>query len=275
MQELRDFAGSVSIVVSSCDRFFDAWRPFAFFFRKFWPDCPFAVHLITNELGVRSDFIRPLAVGPDRGWASNMQTALSRIETPYVLYFQEDYFLTAPVDEAQLASDFRFAVENDAAAFCFYDLSLLEPEFGLASERFRLVPEDSKGRTRLQTTLWKRDALASLLVPGENAWHMEARGSERTRGLRIFSYTRNADAPIPYLMSGIVRGLWTPEALALCRAHRFHIRPKFRSTLALTKAGRRWGRALGRVRYPWARLLQGSRPVGLDEKDIRGEFLPR
>ncbi len=35
MKRLEDFAGSIAIVVSSCDAFFDCWRPFAFFFRSF------------------------------------------------------------------------------------------------------------------------------------------------------------------------------------------------------------------------------------------------
>ncbi len=266
MNFLRDFAGSVSMVVSSCDAFFDAWRPFAFFFRKFWPDCPFPVYLIINELEVRSERIQPIAVGPDRGWATNMQVALQQIHTPYLLYFQEDYFLTGAIDEEQLSRDFRLAIDSQAAALCFRGLTALEPEFGETSERIAVVPPTSKGRTRLQVTLWERKALAATLQPGENAWQMEARGSERTRDLRLLSYVENEGVPVPYLMSGIVRGLWTPEALALCRAHDFAIRPMFRSTLALTKGGRRWRRALGRVRYPIARLLQGGRPVDLDQK---------
>jgi hypothetical protein len=265
MKQLRDFAGSVSIVVSSCDAFFDAWRPFAFFFRKHWPDCPFPVHLITNELQVRSAWIRPLPVGTDRGWATNMQAALTQIATSHILYFQEDYFLTGPVDDQRLAADIGFALEQDADSFAFSDLSLLEPEFRQStSERFALVPEDSKGRTRLQVALWKRDAFAALLVPGENAWNMEARGSDRSRGLRIFSYARQELVPVPYLMSAILRGLWTPEALALCRAHGVRIQPPIRSELPAGKSARRWRRALGRVRYRWARLRQGSRPVDLD-----------
>src|SRR6185295_6926288 len=60
---LKDFAGSVAIVVSSCDAFFDAWRPFVFFFQKYWPDCPFETHLIVNRLRVESKIVRPIAVG--------------------------------------------------------------------------------------------------------------------------------------------------------------------------------------------------------------------
>lgn len=34
MPQLKDFASSTAVLVSSCDAFFDAWRPFVFFFRK-------------------------------------------------------------------------------------------------------------------------------------------------------------------------------------------------------------------------------------------------
>src|SRR5438445_11681875 len=83
MPELKDFASSVAIIVSSCDAFFDAWRPFVFFFRKHWSDCPFPVYLIVNRLRVRSNIVQPIAVGPDRDWASNMATALAVISQPY------------------------------------------------------------------------------------------------------------------------------------------------------------------------------------------------
>ncbi|CAN5141301.1 hypothetical protein BH20VER2_BH20VER2_01840 [soil metagenome] len=255
---LDQFRDQVSIVVSSYDGFFDAWRPFAFFFRKFWSSCPFPVYLITNELEVRSTSLRQIRVGRDRGWASNMQTALEQISTSHLLYLQEDYFLTRPVDEVQLASDFTFALENDAASFCFFDLALLGHEFTPRNGRFDLVPVESKGRTRLQTTLWKRDTLRSLLRPGEDAWQMEARGSDRTRDLRMFSYGPNELSPIPYLMSGLVRGLWTKEALAHCRAHGFSLRPRVRLQFRPGKVQQRWRRAVGRVTLPIMRSLQGG-----------------
>ena len=107
MPELKDFASSVAIVVSSCDAFFDAWRPFAFFFRKHWSDCPFPVFLIVNRLRVRSNFLQPITVGPDRDWAANMDVALKQITQPYVLYLQEDYFLEWSGEPGAVGRRFR------------------------------------------------------------------------------------------------------------------------------------------------------------------------
>lgn len=248
VKHLKDFAGSVAIVVSSCDTFFDAWRPFAFFFRKFWPDCPFPVYLITNQLRVRSRFILALPVGEDRGWASNMKTALQQIETPRVLYLQEDYFLNGPMRSERLAVDMDYAFANDADAFCLRSRSELEPKFQPVTDWFGIVPAESDGRTRCQLTLWRRDSLLAVLRDGETAWEMESRGSERTREMKVLSYSTRDGLPVPYLMSAIVRGLWTPEALAMCRQNNVPIRPNFRSTFTTNSLLRGLRRAQSRRR---------------------------
>jgi len=264
MPELKDFASSVAIVVSSCDAFFDAWRPFVFFFRKHWNDCPFPAFLIVNRLRVRSNFIQPIPVGPDRDWAANMDVALKQIAQPYVLYLQEDYFLNGPVNREQLAADFGYAFDQDAASFCFYGRSELERDFEPLNDRFGIVPRDSDGRTRLQATLWKRDVLQSALRPGETAWNMEARASERTRDLLTLSYMGRENVPIPYLMSAISRRLWTPEAISLCQKEHVRIHPRFRLEHSDVAWRRRLRRGLGRVRYAFAFARQRNHEIDLD-----------
>jgi hypothetical protein len=265
MPELKDFASSVAIVVSSCDAFFDAWRPFVFFFRKHWSDCPFPVFLIVNRLRVRSTVLQPITVGPDRDWAANMDVALKQITQPYVLYLQEDYFLNGPVNQEQLAADFLFAFDRDAASFCFYGRSQLERDFVPLNDRFGIVPRESDGRTRLQATLWKKEVLQSALRPGETAWNMEARASERTRDLLTLSYMGRDNVPIPYLMSAISRRLWTPEALSLCRREHVRIRPHFRLEHSDVAWRRRLRRGLGRVRLALALARQRQHEIDLDD----------
>ncbi|HEY2139622.1 MAG TPA: hypothetical protein VGH00_06050 [Chthoniobacterales bacterium] len=264
MPELKAFSSSVAIVVSSCDAFFDAWRPFVFCFRKHWSDCPFRVFLIVNRLRVRSEIVQPLTVGPDRDWASNMMTALASISQPYILYFQEDYFLNGNVRNAQLADDFAYAFDNNVASFCFYARSTLEPNFKPLNDRFGVVPRDSDGRTRLQVTLWKKEILQAALRPGESAWNMEARGSERTRDYLALSYLQRRNAPIPYLMSAIVRGLWTSQAIGLCRQSGIAIQPRFRSHHSEIAWRRRFRRGLDRVKLASALARQRGRVIDLD-----------
>ena len=264
MPELKAFASSVAVVVSSCDTFFDAWRPFVFFFRKYWGDCPFPVYLIVNRLKVRSSVVQPICVGPDRQWASNMMIALESIPQPYLLYFQEDYFLDGRVNNSLLAEDLAYAFDNDAASLCFQARGELESNFEPLNDRFGVVPPDSDGRTRLQVTLWKKEVLQATLRPGESAWNMEARGSERTRDLLSLSYLQRRDRPIPYLMSAIVRGLWTTEALSLCETAALEIEPRFRSTHTHTAWLRRFRRSIDRITLAIALARQRPYVINLD-----------
>jgi hypothetical protein len=263
VKNLREFADSVAIVVSSCDGFFDAWRPFAAFFEKFWGDCPLKVFLLTNELQIRSPRMQSIAVGEDRGWSTNLLAALERIAQPYALYFQEDYFLTAPVATAQLAEDFVHVIDNQIDSLCFRSRGQPEAGLQLVNDRFGVVPLDSDGRTRCQVTLWKRSALQSILRPNESAWDFEARGSARTQALQILSYVRRDNTPIPYLMSAISRGLWMPDAIGLCRKHKVEIDPFFRPIYSPTRWLRRLRRVLGRMRFQRAFREQRHRAIEL------------
>jgi|SRR5215831_18803636 len=264
MPELKDFASSVAIVVSSCDAFFDVWRPFVFFFKKYWSDCPFPIFLIVNNLKVQSRLLTPIAVGPDRSWADNMEIALNQVTQPYVLYFQEDYFLNGPVRSEQLASDFAYAIERNAVSFCFYGRSKLEENFTPLNDRFGVVPTDSDGRTRLQVTLWRKDVLQSALRSGETAWNMEARASPRTRDHLALSYMGRENVPIPYLMSAISRRLWTPAAIALCQKENIRIYPPFRLQHSDVSWQRRLRRGIGRARLALALLKQNKGVIDLN-----------
>ena len=263
MPELKDFTGSVALLVSSCDSFFDAWRPFTAFFRKFWNDCPLDLFLITNQLRVCSEGLQAIPVGEDREWSSNLLVALEKIRQPYVLYFQEDYFLSAPVARAPLAEDFAHVIETGADSLCFRARPRPDPGFQPLNDRFGIVPLDSDGRTRSQVTLWKRSALQSILRRGETAWNFEARGSARTQAMQILSYIHRDNTPIPYLMSAISRGLWMPDAIALCREHQIEIDPFFRPIYSPRPWLRRLRRAIGRARLRRALRAQERSAIEL------------
>lgn len=260
MAELKDFADSVAILVSSCDVFFDVWRPFTYFFARFWPDCPFKTFLTVNELSVRSGRIEPLTVGTDRGWASNLKLALEQMKETHILYMQEDYFLTAPVDNQQMAIDCTDAMSLNADSLCFRSRTHVEPAFQPLNDRFGVVPRESDGRTRNQVTLWNRTKLLSALREGETGWEMEARGSDRTREMLMLSYGARHNTPIPYLMSAIVRGLWMPDALELCAQHGVALQPRYRSTYSSHSTLRSLRRSITRrrIRRRLAALRHGT-----------------
>jgi hypothetical protein len=175
---------------------------------------------------------------------------------------QEDYFLTAPVQNEQMAKDFAEMMESGASALCFRARSKRDARFQPLNDRFGIVPLNSDGRTRCQITLWNREALQSILRHSETAWNFEARGSARTREMKILSYNRRDNTPIPYLMSAISRGFWMPDALNLCRMHGIEIEPLIRPVYVTNSWTRGIKRRLSKGRF--RRALSLAKKSGIE-----------
>ncbi len=172
------------------------WRPFVFFFRKHWGDCPFPVFLIVNRLRVCSNFLEPIRVGPDRDWAGNMQVALRQVSQPYILYLQEDYFLNGPVHREQLAADFAYAFEQDAASFCFYGRSQLEPDFRKLSDG-GIVPQIPTDGPGFKRRCGKRGPRIRAATGRNGLEHGSAGERANTRPPRAFLHgTRERSDPV-------------------------------------------------------------------------------
>lgn len=162
---------NLAVVVSSCDAFRDCWEPFLYSLDTYWPDCTWPVYMVSNEQAMPHDKVKFIRVGDDRGWASNLKLALQQVETEYILYLQEDYFLNRRVKTEVL----REQLEYCRAERVDY-LRLTPPFFDahiVAGSDYAVSPPSAPYRLCLQAALWKKDTLDKLLIPGFNAWQFE------------------------------------------------------------------------------------------------------
>jgi hypothetical protein len=207
------------IVISSCDLYRDAWTPFFWLFHRYWKDWPGTAYLVSNTSDYDDPRVTTIKVGVDRGWASNMKYVLSCFDSEYLIYMQEDYFLTRSVESQRIQCLIDLARKHRAACLRLYpspgpdELYCYEPSVGK-------LAEDAPYRVSLQAAIWNREVLSSLLVDGETGWDMEIQGSERSRSLStpFLSVTDLQYPAIAYLhRTAIVKGRWTDEAVELCR----------------------------------------------------------
>ena len=171
---------SYSILINTCDAFEDCWEPFFRLWSLYWPGCPAPVYLNTEyktysgpEKGVvslKSCAGRNIPVRRRATWSQCLKWALEALETDTVLYMQEDYFLTGPVDGE--------AVERYAALMRAHPeipCIQLTPEGIPAREPSRYEglftsDPDYPWYACCQGALWNRKALLSLLREAESAW---------------------------------------------------------------------------------------------------------
>jgi hypothetical protein len=218
---------SCAIIISSCDGYSDAWGPFFDLFFKYWPDCPYRVYLIANNLKYPDDRVITLNINPDGNWAANMVEALAQIEEKYLIYLQEDYFIKSRVDNNYLSS--LLNIVSQEAAACLRIFPCPGPDrdykdYANIGEIDRFAPY----RVSLQAAIWDKGQLLQLINSGESAWDMEIKGSERSRNVvgQFLSIKRGQSLPLDYLCTAIVKGRWTKDAVKLL--HENHIEVDFK-----------------------------------------------
>lgn len=215
----------ITILVNSSDNFEDCWNPFFILFKKNWANCTYPIFLNTEFKEYSIDGLNILSTKSHKNtndrkltWSECLINAVKQIDSPLILYFQEDYFLDMPVKV-----DF---IEKVAA------IMLENPEI----KRVGLVTTDSIGklyqsdyrelweisnnaryRISTQTSLWRQETLLSYLRPEENGWMFEIFGTWRSKKRKEKFLTLNRDLfsgdakKVSYLHTGIIKGKWHPE----------------------------------------------------------------
>jgi hypothetical protein len=211
---------NASLLISSCDTFSDCWDPYFHGLKKYWPDCPYEVFIITNYWDVKGDLVRSIKVGKDRGWSNNTLLALKHITTPYIIYTHEDFWIKSRVD-TKVIEDYIRLMETDKVNYIgIYPGSGPLVPFPLDG-RLGLISDCAPYRTSLQVAIWRKDVLEDLIVEGENPWQFEILGTERSKHygntfLSVIRFFDKKNEPyhygINYVCTAINKGRWSKEA---------------------------------------------------------------
>lgn len=216
---------TAALLISSCDAYEDLWKPFFTFLFRYWPDCPFPIYLIANHISYPDPRVQTIILGDDIDWAANTRMALEKIESPYIIYLHEDFFLNNRVSNDRIMGLLAYVRQRNAGYLRLYPV----PGPDTASVDNPNVGEIAKGseyRTSLQAAIWNRKVMLSLLKDGENAWQMETNGSIRSNDLDIpfLSVTRNPitdeidDPPLSYFCTAVLKGRWMRAAVDFCES---------------------------------------------------------
>lgn len=229
-----------SILVNTCDKFDDCWDPFFKLLTIYWPDCKEKIYLNTEYkdysfgdldiTAVKGSFEHNIPKGKYPTWSQCLIWALEKIETPIILYMQEDYFLKDKV-KSDIIDRYVEIMEKDSMLKCIYisnpSVWHTEPS---EYENLHYVAVNQNYRVSCQAALWKKDELLALLRARENAWYFEIYGSQRSGVLAHKylgvprSYVYNGQFEIlPYIYTGIVKGQWLREVVPLFTNHQIEI----------------------------------------------------
>ena len=211
----------MAILVSSCDAYSDAWKPYFESFFAMWPDCPFQIYLLSET---KEYFDARLTVlhTREQSWSRVVRTAFETIPHPYVLYVQEDYFLTERVSTSEILRLLDMVKKEHAACMRLYP----SPKPDCSYKNYSDIGSISRGRPyrlSLQATMWDKKIFHDLIKEGESPWQAELEGSARTSQLSQEFLSVKKISVFKYICTGIIRGKWTYDALNFFKEKNMHV----------------------------------------------------
>ncbi|MDR0397222.1 MAG: hypothetical protein LBH66_07970 [Oscillospiraceae bacterium] len=227
---MRDYR--CTLYVSSCDSYSDLWEGFFFFLNKRWPDCPFPIVLVSESktFGADGMDIRcPRLNRTDRKipWGDLQLRALDTIDSPYILFMLEDFFISRGVDGDMIRQCLDW-MDADSGIGKF----MLRPARAERGVECGFTPFRQSLKldwcVNAQAAIWRTDLFRRAITPHISVWDWENIASRYARGWPERFYIINEDwsdsAPIYYAGGGVVHnGMWIEEALQLLRRNGLNI----------------------------------------------------
>ena len=211
------------LFVNTTDSFSDCWEPFFKLFETYWPDYNGEIFLNTEHKTFQYGNLNITSVCNRKlNWSDCVVAGLNSINSKYILYLQEDYFLKDYVKSDLLKEYFEIMKHNDFDCLHLTDQHSNGPFENSKFEHIVKISKKASNRISCQAAIWKRDVLLKYLISGESGWHFETYGTKRSHyinhelySLRKSFIKLNTFEIIPYIFTGIVKAKWIPEVVDL------------------------------------------------------------
>ena len=210
----------VAIMITSCDAYQECWKPMIFSLDKYWPDCEYPWYIVTNYLDEDLSNTTFIKVGDDkRSWCTLAKKGLEAINADYVLFFQEDYWLSQKVDNNAIKAHVLYMEENgiDYLKIC---KDVLRDKYRLGDSIYCNNPLDIRYSFNTAMAIWRKKSIFPLLIDGWSGWEFERQIIPyiQEKGIIINSQCLYSEAiaskGLTDIKGGaIIRGVWTDSAV--------------------------------------------------------------
>lgn len=212
----------MKIAVITCQKYFDLIPPFFGLFRRFWPDCPYPIALLSDKPIAAADV--PEGVDEvsihDGTWAKVLGHYAATQSQP-LLMLQEDFWLNQTVNADLVAHGLEQLHRREAGSVRLYPCPGADTEYG--DPYFGLVERGTRYRISCQATIWRSDFLQSICSQTSWPWDFELRGTPYTATYserEVLAFRREVQPwPLEYICTVCCRNEWDPNAKLLAERY--------------------------------------------------------
>lgn len=223
------------ILVDSFDGYSDIWPAFFSIFKRYWPDCPYNIRLVSNN----KDFegVNVIKTCDEVSWSDRTLKAVEQLEEKYVLLLLEDYLLGEEVDSEIISDCLDFIEDNNAKYLRLTNIPA--SRFSSDDENIHLLYEDEEYAVNLQASIWDRDFLIEALKKySGNAWDFELgflSEAVNAEHLKLDGCYALKKDPLS-IHNGVLKGKWFPSALRYYKHRGIEIEWKNRGKLSFKES---------------------------------------
>lgn len=224
MQKLKSKkTAKCAVLVSSCDKYEDAWNPFFILFAKYWPNCQYPIYLNTESKQYDFPAFEVKALNNTAiSWSQRLKKALRMIDTKYIIFLLEDFFFLDNVNQKQINECMDVMNKDKSIAVINFDRCLPSSIDYKKCPKFCQRSLSQMYFLNCQASIWRRKDLISFLSPYEDAWQFEIYGSERAKLYNKKFLMLNKETPFPFVYNvnwitgyGLHKGKWLKSNVQL------------------------------------------------------------
>lgn len=178
----------IALIVHTCDRYEFLYKGFDIFFSKYWDfNIPCNYYFATEEKNASVNGFQNIHSGKGQ-WTDRLAFLLrEKVKEKYVLYFQEDMWLTKKVNGTFFTELFEQTKKNNWQQVKLHSSEVYKT---IPTEIFiegfnvaELNNETSDFLMSHQVTLWDKEFLLQQLHKDEHPWRNERKGTKRLKKL--------------------------------------------------------------------------------------------
>jgi hypothetical protein len=227
MAKNEHMSDDLTVLILSCDKYRDLWKPLFYSFHKYWPDCPYPVYLGSNTVSYKDKKVKTLLSGPDIDWSTSLLSILAQMTTPYVFIWIDDVFPKEPVSTAEFSDILHFMKKMKAKHIHMQPTT----DGTISGGDIREIEKGAPYRANV-LGFWEAAYLQRLLLPGESPWNFEIMGSYRSRYTDGFYCLKKKLFRYVHV---IEKGRYFREAVVYCQKHHIPLSTDTRPVLKDTK----------------------------------------
>jgi hypothetical protein len=170
-----------AIIISSSDNYDDLWDNFFSNFFSNFPPIIKDVYLVNGVKPYLNTKVKTINTGENILFTKRLKKTLDSIDSEYVLFMLEDYFICEKVKISNIVDILEFIQSNQIVYYKLDSFSNINGSSYNGKPYLKLIPKKLRYGISLQTSIWNKRFLLELIGDDNlSPWEFEKKISTKT-----------------------------------------------------------------------------------------------